>query len=235
MTDEFGFNQILEPIKEPKSNKKEINFQEMPKGTEEVLNPAQQQQQQAMIEKFTKDEPVAIPMDNNSNTTHLSLILSPNLRELEMMIRGLEYIKRFNPFTGRDEIILKKIKDHPLNEYGINKIMELLKVWSSSELKLGRRTPKDAIESAQQIGKDARRLIYKNLKNFGMDNQIKQRSAKTYGLAIFEFTYSALSRSIAGRENDASRPTAFEIQGNVDTINDPTKFISPRKIEGLKN
>jgi hypothetical protein len=45
--------------------------------------------------------------------------------------------------------------------------MELLKIWSSSELKLGRRLPKDAMESAQQIGTDAKRLIYKNLAKFG--------------------------------------------------------------------
>jgi hypothetical protein len=234
MDDQFSTAAILEKPKEEivKPNKKDINFQELPKGTEETLS---NQIQKDLIDKFTKDEPVAIPVDSNTNTTHLSLILSPNLRELEMMIRGLEYIKRYNPVIGKDEIILRKIKDHPLNEYGINKIMELLKVWSSSELKLGRRTQKDAIESAQQIGKDARRLIYKNLKNFGMDNQIKQRSAKTYGLAIFEFTYSALSRSVEGRENDASRPTAFEIQGNVDTVTDPSKYISPQKKESLKN
>jgi hypothetical protein len=233
MSEELILDAGVKPQEEVKKyDKKNINFQELPKGSEELLV---QQSHQAIIDKFTKDEPVAIPMDINSNASHLSLILSPNLRELELMIRGLEYIKRFNPLTGRDEIILRKIEGHPLNEYGINKIMEMLKVWSSSELKLGRRTRKDAVESAQQIGKDARRLIYKNLKNFGMDSQIKQRSAKTYTLAIFEFTYSALSRSIEGRENDASRPTEFSIQGNVDTVGDPSKFITPQRKEQLKN
>lgn len=218
----------VQPLEEKKS-KKDINFQDMPIGTDQILS---NETQNKIFEKFTKEEPIAIPLDQNYNTSHLALILSPNFRELELMIRGLEYCKRTNPITGKDEVILRKIENHPLNEYGINKILELIKIWSSSELKLGRRTPQDAISSAQQIGMDARRLIYKNLKNFGMDNQQKQRSAKLYTLAIFEFSYSALTRSISGMENDASRPTEYSIQSNMlETQNELNK----KKRDELKN
>ena len=233
--DEFAFNQnIPEKPKESevKSNKKDIKFQEIPKFPQEMIN---KDNQNVLIKKYLEEQPIAIPLEENRTDNHLSLILSPNLRELELMIRGLEYVKRFNPLNGRDEVVLRKIEGHPLNEYGINKIMELIKVWSSSELKLGRRRPKDAIESAQQIGKDARRLIYKNLKNFGMDTQVKQRSAKTYTLAIFEFAYSALSRSIEGKENDMSRPTEFSIQSNTDTGQINYNPLNKAKKEELKN
>lgn len=220
-----------QPVEEKK--KKEINFQEMPTGTDEILN--QNQINQQIVDHFTKQTPIAMPTEVNPNASHLSLILNPNLRELEMMIRGLEYVRQYNPINQREEVVLRKIQDHPLNEYGISKIMELLRIWSSSELKLSRRTPKDAIQSAQQIGKDARRLIYKNLKAFGMENQQKQRSAKTYGLAIFEFAYSALSRSISGMENDASRPTEFSIQSNMLESPDATRTLSKERKEQLKN
>ena len=217
----------------PKSKKKEINFQEMPQGTNEILN--QNQINQQIVDHFTKQTPIAMPTETNPNASHLSLILNPNLRDLEMMIRGLESVRQWNPITQREEVVLRRIENHPLNDYGINKIMELLRIWSSSELKLSRRTPKDAIQSAQQIGKDARRLIYKNLKEFGMDNQVKMRSAKTYGLAIFEFTYSALTRSIAGMENDSSRPTEFSVQSNMLDNANQIPVLTKHQKENLKN
>jgi hypothetical protein len=215
-----------------KENSKKINFKEMPKSAEEILG----NQQKEMIDKFIKEEPVSVPLENNQFQTHLSLILHPDLRELELMIRGLEYVKRFNPVSGKEEIILRKIVGHALNEYGVNKILEFIRVFISSEIKLGRRTQKDAIESAQQIGADAKRLIYKNLKAFGMDTQSKQRNAKIYVLAIFEFAYSALSRSIEGRENDASRPTEYSVQGFSDAAEAQGIYgMSKQKKEGLKN
>jgi hypothetical protein len=228
MEDEF--NLVKDKPKE--DTKKKINFQEMPKNTDEILG---KKKQEEIVEKYTKSEPVAMPYDNPGQSSHLSLILSPNLRDLELMIRGLQYVKRYNPVMQKEEVILEKIADHPLNEYGINKILELIRIWSSSELKLGRRNHKDAIESAQQIGIDAKRLIYKNLKKFGMDTQTKQRNAKTYALLIFEFAYSALSRSVEGRENDASRPTEFNVQGSVDNLGETPRFLSPQKKEQLKN
>ena len=208
-----------------KEEKKKINFQELPKDTDSILSNQQS-------ERFEGEQ--IVYYDNNLNQTHLSMILSPNLTELEMMIRGLETVKRWNPKMQKEEVFMRKIKDHPLNDYGVHKILELIRVFISAEMKLGRRTPKDAIESAQQIGADAKRLIYKNLKNFGMDTQIKQRNAKIYCLAIFEFVYSALSRSIAGRENDSSRPTAFEVSGSTDLIGENIT-LSKSKKEQLKN
>jgi hypothetical protein len=68
-----------------------------------------------------------------------------------------------------------------------------------------------------------------------MDNQTKMRSAKTYGLAIFEFSYSALTRSIAGTENDNSRPTEFSIQSNMLDNTNPTAILTKHQKDNLKN
>ncbi len=233
MVDEFAFlnNQTTVQVETPKSSKKEINFQEMPKGTEELLSIKNQQD---LINKFTKEEPIAIPLDNNTGTSYLNLVLSPNLRDLELMIRGLEYCKRFNPLTGRDEVILRRIENHPLNEFGVNKIMEFLKIYTSPELKLGRKTERDAIGSVQQVGYDIVRLVYKNLKNFGMDTQTKQRNAKTFCLAIIEVTHATFSRSIGGRENDLSRATELKIEGNINPTDLYHGFTKDKK-EQLKN
>jgi hypothetical protein len=231
--DDFAFNQGLEKSKEPpKPSKKEINFAEVPKGTDELLS---KKKQEAVFDKFTKDEPIAVPIDSNAYTSYLSLVLSPNLRELELMIRGLEYVKRFNPFTQRDEIVLRRVEGHPLNDYGINSIMQELKVYSSPEIKLGRKKPRDYYNSVQHVCRSIVRLVYKNLKNFGMDTQVKQRNAKIFCDAIIEIVDASFSRSIEGKENDLSRATEFKIEGNMDTINNPAKLFNKGEKEQLKN
>lgn len=223
---------LVSPIKEESKSKKEISFQEMPKGTDDLLNLKVQQE---MINKFTKDEPIAIPFEATTSNSYLGLVLSPNLRELEMMIRGLEHVKRFNPLTGREEVILRKIEGHPLNEYGINSIMQELKVFSSPEIKLGRKRTRDYYNSVQHVCRSIVRLVYKNLKNFGMDTQVKQRNAKIFCDAIIEIVDASFSRSIEGKENDLSRATEFRIEGNIDTIQDPHKLFTKNQKEGLKN
>lgn len=234
MSDAVVSTQINPALEVPRTTKKDINFQDLPSGTNEILNP---KVQQAMIDKFTKDEPVAIPFEQSINSSsYLNLVLSPNLRELELMIRGLEYVKRFNPLIGREEIILRKIEGHPLNDYGINQIMQQLKVFSSPEIKLGRKRPRDYYNSVQHVCRSIVRLIYKNLKNFGMDNQVKQRNAKLFCDAIIEIIDASFSRSVEGKENDLSRATSFEVTSSLDALNDPaSKIFSKEKKEQLKN
>jgi hypothetical protein len=211
---------------------KKINFQDMPEDIDSVLS---QKDNRELIDKYTQDEPIAIPIDSSGVNSYLSLVLSPNLRDLELMIRGLEYVKRYNPISGRDEIILRKIPGHPLNEYGINQIMKELKIYSSPEIKLGRKRVRDYYNSIQHVSRSVVRLIYKNLKNFGMDTQVKQRSAKLFCDAIIEIIDSSYSRSIEGKENDLSRATEFRIEGNIDTLNDPSKLFNKKQKENLKN
>jgi hypothetical protein len=212
--------------------KRKINFIPLPdsKKTE-----ADEQRQRDLIEKYSKEEPVTVPFEGSTSNSYLSLVLSPNLRELELMIRGLEYVKRFNPLTVREEIILRKIEGHPLNEKGINEIMSTLKVYSSAEIKLGRKRLRDYYLSIQQVGKTVTRLVYKNLKNFGMDTQVKQRSAKIFCLAMIEIMDASFSRSIEGKENDLSRATEFKIEGNIDTLNDPAKLFNKSQKDQIKN
>jgi hypothetical protein len=233
MADELTPNSSITQLMEIPKPKKGDSFQEIPKGTDELLNT---RNQQAIIDKFTKDEPVAIPFEGSLSNSYLGLVLSPNLRELELMIRGLEYIKRFNPLINRDEVILRKIEGHPLNEYGINQIMQELKVYSSPEIKLGRKRMRDYYNSVNHVCKSIVRLVYKNLKNFGMDTQVKQRNAKIFCDAIIEIVDASFSRSIEGKENDLSRASSFEITGSIDTLNDPAgKLFNKEKKESLKN
>lgn len=223
----------IAPNKPETSFKKKINFEEMPQESKDILNNAEKK---AVIEKYTKEENIPMPYDTGGNTnSYLSLVLSPNLRDLEMMIRGLEFVKRFNPLTNKEEIILRKISDHPLNEYGINTILAFLRVYCSPEIKLGRKRTRDYYLSMQHVSRSVVRLIYKNLKNFGMDTQIKQRNAKSFCNAIIEFVDASFSRSIEGKENDLSRATEFKIEGNIDTLNDPAKLFTKPQKEALKN
>jgi len=218
---------------EEKSNKKIINFQSLPEGSKELL---EQEEKKKIIDKFTREESIPVPYEIGGNiSSYLSLVLSPNLRELEMMIRGLEYVKRFNPIINKEEIILRKIEGHPLNEYGINRIMSELKVYCSPEIKLGRKRIRDYYNSVQHICYSITRLIYKNLKNFGMDTQVKQRNAKSFCNAIIEMVDASFSRSIEGKENDLSRATEFKVEGSIDALSDPAKMFNRGQKEALKN
>jgi len=213
-----------------KETKRSINFQEMPVNADQILN----EEQKHIIEKFSREESVPIPYEANMSNSYLTLVLSPNLRELELMIRGLEYVKRFNPITGREEVILRKIDGHPLNEYGINRIMSELKVYCSPEIKLGRKRTRDYYNSVQHVCRSIVRLIYKNLKNFGMDSQVKQRNAKSFCNAIIEMVDASFSRSIEGKENDLSRATEFKVESNIDGLNDPAKLFNRSQKDALK-
>lgn len=208
---------------------RKYNYQEFPDYTESILNGGNSS-------RTNQSQSFSIPMDNSSSNSYLNLVLSPNLRDVELLIRGLEYIKVYNPMTGQDEIQLARIDGHPLNEFGVNMIMKELRIYTSPEIKLARRRVKDCAHSVQQISRSIVRLIYKNLKNFGMDTQVKQRNAKSFCLAIIEMIDSSYSRSIEGKENDLSRATEFKIEGSVDTLNDPSRLFSNKKLkEGLKN
>lgn len=227
--DEFSFNEFLdksEKLKETpkpdalpaevrvedKERKRKINFQEMPADADSILNINHKE----MVDKYLQEEQISIPSNQVNSNNYLSLVLSPDLKELELMIRGLEYVKRFNPLLQREEIILRKIPDHPLNEFGVNSIMAELKVYCSPEIKLGRKKEKDYYNSIQHVGHSIVRLVYKNLKNFGMDTQVKQRNAKRFCNAIIEFLDASYSRSVGGRENDLSRATELKIEGSIE-------------------
>ena len=214
-----------------KKDKKKINFIALP--DLEVKN--KEQDKKTEEDKKYLESEIPIPPEQAINNSYLSLVLSPNLRDLELMIRGLQYIKRYNKVTQKEEIILQKIPEHPLNEYGINSIMAELKVYCSPEIKLGRKKEKDYYTSVLHVGHSITRLIYKNLRNFGMDTQVKQRNAKRFCNAIIEFLDASYSRSIEGKENDLSRATEFKIEGNIDTLNDPAKMFSKDRKEQFKN
>jgi len=221
---------------EKKEDKKKINFQQMPENTNKILSTIQtpEKEKAEFIKMYMKEEQIPIPNQSIAGTSYLSLVLTPDLRDLELMIRGLETVKRYNPLSQKEEIILRKIADHPLNEYGVNRILSELRIYSSPEIKLGRKTTKNYYNSVQHVCRSIVRLIYKNLRNFGMDSQVKQRNAKSLCNAIIEFVDASFSRSIEGMENQLSRATELKIEGTVDPEQYTRGFTKDKK-EALKN
>ena len=212
------------------ADNKKPNFLKIPEGIETIMT-----NNQSFIpnNSNSSEQTLSVPYNDNNQNSYLSLVLSPNLRELELMIRGLEYVK-ITDALGREKIILKRIEGHPLNEYGINQILTHLKIYSSPEIKLGRKTERNYYNSVRQVSKSITRLIYKNLKKFGMETQEKQRNAKMFCLAIIELLDASYSRSIEGRENDLSR-AEIKIEGSLDNIQDPAQYINKQMRENLKN
>lgn len=254
MSDEFSFDEYnVESLKEvkqeellkeniqvgnPALNKEKVKPDEFYDINEEdVFNENQQNEvneSEEGEEKETHKPSLSLPFDSDNNTnSYLTLVLSPNLKELELMIRGLEYVQQYNEKNQKTEFILKKIKDHPLNEYGINQIITQLKIYTSPEIKLGRKKIRDYYNSINHVSKTITRLVYKNLKSFGMDTQEKQRNAKVFCDAIIEIVDSAYSRSIEGKENDLSRATEFKIEGSIDSLHDPSQYFKNKN--QLKN
>jgi len=235
---EFGFEEkkpelpAQVPSVPEKEKKNSINFQELPKDSENILN----NKQEDLYNKYGQEESIGIPYDETQqHSSYLTLVLSPNFRDLELMIRGLEYVKRFNRITNKEEIIIRRIKDHPLNETGVNRIMNELRIYCSPEIKLGRKNERDYYGSVNHVCHSIVRLVYKNLKAFGMEDQHRQRSAKSFCNAIIEFVHASFSRSLEGRENDLSRATEFRIESNIDGLNDPSKLFNRSKKDELKN
>lgn len=254
MNDDFSFDSYNT------ENLKEVRNEELLKENIQVGNPALKKEKVKPDEFFDVDEdkifgeniddlnkidkenvdedgdenqsPLSLPFDNNPGlNSYLTLVLSPNLKELELMIRGLEYVQQYNKRIGKNEFILRKIKDHPLNEYGINQIITQLKIYTSPEIKLGRKKLRDYYNSISHVSKTITRLVYKNLKSFGMDTQEKQRNAKVFCDAIIEIVDASYSRSIEGKENDLSRATEFKIEGNIDAIHDPSRHFNNKQMK----
>lgn len=214
-----------------------IKIDDIDKATEEFKNDYDRSYSTpSYADQSSPPQHLTLPYDGGtSNNSYLSLVLSPNLKELELMIRGLEYVKYRNPLTGKDEYTLQKIPNHPLNEYGINQIITQLKIYTSPEIKLGRKRAKDYYNAVNHVSKTITRLIYKNLKSFGMDTQEKQRNAKVFCDAIIEVVDSAYSRSIEGKENDLSRATDFRIEGRIDSFDDIPQMMNKQRREKYKN
>ena len=245
---EFPFNDMLpeDMLSEEEKKKREKTIKSFteepvvnifPEQNNLVNKPTQTEFPNYAPEQKEYSNEMAIPYDTpsyNSNS-YLALVLSPNLRELELMIRGLEYVKKVNPVTRKEEYILRKIQNHPLNEYGINQIITQLKIYTSPEIKLGRKTTKDYYSSVRHVCHTITRLVYKNLKAFGMDTQEKQRNAKGFCDAIIETIDASFSRSVGGRENDLSRASEIRLEGSLDGYSDPSKLFSKGDKDRLKN
>lgn len=196
-------------------------------------------------EGYEDSEEIVIPSESRNDSSYLSLILNPNLRELELYIRGLEYVKQFDAKQRKEVVKMRKIQDHFLNNKGINAIIQELKIHTSSDMTLQRLSEPQFLLKTHEVGQTFHRLIFKNMKEFGMDTHEKKRHARRLWLAIKNKIDGAYSRSIGGKENDLSRAQISltgEIGGLGEDIpyygernNNPRINERQRRIENIRN
>lgn len=172
----------------------------------------------------TEDE-IVIPAERERDSSYLGLILNPNLRDLELYIRGLEYVKSYDPRRKKEVIRVRRVKSHFLNERGINAILQELKVHTSSDMTLQRVDIETYRIKTHEVGQTFHRLIYKNLKEFGMETHEEQRHARRLWLAIKNKIDAAYSRAIDGKENDLSR-ARIELHGEIGGLGEDVPYFS---------
>lgn len=217
----------------------EIGSESVPQNNSQYLDIKNNPIEDLSLEDDQYIDELVIPPSSVDANNYLSLLLKPDLRDLELYIRGIEFVKKTNHKTGHSKIEMKKIKDHFLNEYGINRILSELKLHTSSDIILARLEKESYHQVMHQIGTTFLRLIYKNLKLFGMDTHEKQRNARPLWLAMNNKVDAAYSRSIGGRENDISH-AQITLTGDLTSIDEEMPFYggqrrAKNKIEQIKN
>ena len=145
---------------------------------------------------------------------YFSLLLEPDYAKLEMKIRGLRQFKTKDKF-GKENTILKKVKDHYLSEEGAEEIITLLSSYVGSDMKLGVLTSDEFLQTMDIIRKVLISFVQNNLYSLGMDTEQKQRKANTLCNMILVRIRQVLSRSISGTENERSHGD-IKLTGELD-------------------
>jgi hypothetical protein len=159
---------------------------------------------------------------------YFNLILDSDYQDLELEIRGLRYVKRTDE-KGKEKVYLEKKEDHYLSDDGAEDILLELKAHLNTDIKLGFLTVDEFLQTQDIIRKSFIKYMRNNMHRLGMDDESKQRKARTLIVMILMRIRSAYSRSVRGVENKRSHGD-INLSGQLDNEKED-KF----KIDQIKN
>jgi len=144
---------------------------------------------------------------------------------IEQIIRG------YQPKTDdKGNEYFESIKDHFLNEKGVNEILNILSFYISKEIFLSAYTEKQADLRIKQFSAEFNDFVFDNLEELGMNTQEKKKKAKMLVLNVINLVDASYSRAVGGEERRSLRQNIHITQsGNLDNHNRPEQNIMPQK------
>lgn len=183
-------------------------------------------QRQPEVEQKKLSVPYIEKKEKSEN--YFNLILASDYQDLEMEIRGLSQYREIDS-RGKEIIVTRRRKEHYLSEQGAEDLLQELKAYLNSDIKLGVMTRDEFLMQVDIIRKFFHSYLSNNLYKLGMDTELKQRKAPTLFTMIMARIRAVYSRSVAGLENQRSHGD-IKLSGDLD-IQREERF----KMEDVKN
>jgi hypothetical protein len=92
-----------------------------------------------------------------------------------------------------------KIKEHYLNEYGVNAILHYLSFYMSKEIKLGRYSIEQVQIIMKNFSKQFTDFFFDNIEEFGLDTPQKKKMSKMFVQSVIDLVDASYSCSIEGK------------------------------------
>lgn len=121
-------------------------------------------------------------------------LLKVDWERLEHIIRG--HVPKVDK-DGNEYFV--KMDDYGLNEYGVNSILNVLSLYISKEIRLGRFTSEEVKNRMTQFSQQFTDWFYDNVEEFGMDTPEKKKKSKMLVHTIIDLVDASYSSAIEGK------------------------------------
>lgn len=144
----------------------------------------------------TQNNPYSQPVmfNNEQDGNLIKNLLSVDWERVEHIVRGH---KPKIDDKGNEYFI--QIKDHYLNDYGVNNILHFLSFYLSKEIFLARYTQEKVNLIMKQFSQQFTDFFYDNIEEFGLDTPSKKKMSNMFVRAIIDLVDSAYSKAVEGK------------------------------------
>jgi len=172
------------PIEE-KAYEEELPNQEEKKDYLDDLPNRQQGQKQFSQPMMFNDEGKENLIEN---------LLKVDWERIEHIIRG------HRPKVDKDgNEYFEKIKEHYLNENGVNAVLHYLSFYLSKDIKLGRYSIEQVQVIMKNFAKQFTDFFFDNLEEFGLDTPQKKKMSKMFVQSVIDLVDASYSCAIEGK------------------------------------
>jgi len=162
--------------------------------------------------------------------------------ELNDILERAEHILRGDVVAVKNGNVIweKNInpKDNTLNEYGVQKIMQILSSYVNRNTILSDYTPKEINEKVLDFGIELNNLFFMKYDDMGLTNLEKRKNYPMLFTEVKDIVHSAYKRAQYGKERDSLRSARQILQQEQITSQMPNINVNagqPLKQRGLLN
>ena len=135
-----------------------------------------------------------VMFNNEQDGNLIKNLLTVDWERVEHIVRGH---KPKVDSKGNEYFI--QIKDHYLNDYGVNNILHFLSFYLSKEIFLARYSQKKVELIMKQFSQQFTDFFYDNIEEFGLDTPEKKKMSNMFVRAIIDLVDSAYSKAVEGK------------------------------------